>query len=121
MELVRKSFILQIELSGSVKLTHFNSKHTYIDLDNEFDYNTISSKGSMYIEGQLIRLQVWTPTFTPMQETPLVPVWAIILELPWHCYYLEVLKPLLASVDKVLFMDMATHLKTRGSVAKVRI
>lgn len=37
MELVRKIFTLKTQLTGSVKITHFNSRHVYIDLENEFD------------------------------------------------------------------------------------
>ena len=44
MELVRKSFTLQTQLTGSVKITHFNARHVYIDLDNEFDYQTVWTK-----------------------------------------------------------------------------
>ena len=36
-ELVRKSFTLQTQHMGSVKITHFISRQVYIDLDNEFD------------------------------------------------------------------------------------
>lgn len=70
MEVIRKEFILQTELRGGVKLTHFNSRHLYIDLDNEYDHSTVWSKGKMYIEGQIMRLQIWTPTFKPEVETP---------------------------------------------------
>ncbi|KAG5613698.1 hypothetical protein H5410_013522 [Solanum commersonii] len=51
MELIRKSFTLQTQLTGGVKITHFNSRHVYIDLDNEFDYVTVWTKQRMTIEG----------------------------------------------------------------------
>lgn len=62
------------ELRGGVKLTHFNARYLYIDLDNESDHSTIWSKGRMYIKGQLMRLQLWTPTFKPEIENSLVPI-----------------------------------------------
>ncbi|KAG5606134.1 hypothetical protein H5410_027626 [Solanum commersonii] len=37
MEAIRKSFIAQTQLTGGVKIAHFNSRHIYIDLDNEAD------------------------------------------------------------------------------------
>ena len=55
-ELIRKSFTLQTQLTGGVKITHFNSRHVYIDLDNEFDYITVWKKLRMTIEGQLMRI-----------------------------------------------------------------
>ena len=55
LELVRKSFILQTQLIESVKITHINAMHVYIDLDNEFDYQTVWTKLRMNIEGQMMR------------------------------------------------------------------
>ena len=52
MELVRKSFILQTQLIGSVKITLLNCRHVYIDLDKEFDYETVWMKHRINIEEQ---------------------------------------------------------------------
>ena len=60
-ELIRKNFILQTQLSGGVKIAHFNSRHVYIDLDNELDYNMVWTKQRMTIAGQVMRIQAWTP------------------------------------------------------------
>lgn len=65
LELIRKSFILQTQLLVGVKIAHFNARHMYIDLDNELDYITVWTKQRMSIEGQLMRIQLWTPNFKP--------------------------------------------------------
>ncbi|KAG5599225.1 hypothetical protein H5410_030595 [Solanum commersonii] len=114
MELIRKSFTLQTQLTGGVKITHFNSRHVYIDLDNEFDYVTVWTRQRMNIEGQLMRIQTWTPDFTPEEETPIVPIWVALPELPWHCYNKVVLTTILSSIDKVLYLDSPSSVKTRG-------
>ncbi|KAG5595028.1 hypothetical protein H5410_036260 [Solanum commersonii] len=69
----------------------------------------------------LMKPQVWTPTFKPAEETPIVPIWITLPELPWHCYYMDILTPLLSPIGKALYLDSATMQKTRGSVAKVRV
>ncbi|KAH0781536.1 hypothetical protein KY290_001134 [Solanum tuberosum] len=51
-ELIRNNFILQTQLSRGVKIAHFNSRHVYIDLDNELDYNMVWTKQRMSIAGQ---------------------------------------------------------------------
>lgn len=56
--------------------------------------------------------QLWTPTFKPDVETPLVPVWVVLPELPWHYYCIEVVAPLLFPIGKVLVLDLATYKKT---------
>ncbi|XP_055801305.1 uncharacterized protein LOC129870518 [Solanum dulcamara] len=126
-ELIRRSFILQTQLcvcvwgGGGVKIAHFNAKHVYIDLDNEMDYITVWTKQGMTIEGQIMRIQTWTPTFRPEEETPIVPIWVALLELPWHCYNKEFVTALLAPIGKVLYLDTASIQKTRGSIEKVRV
>lgn len=68
--LIRRNFILQTQLSRGVKMVHFNARHVYIDLENELDYITVWTKQKMNIEGQLMRIQTWTPTFKLEEETP---------------------------------------------------
>ena len=121
MELVRKSFTLQTQITGGVKITHFNSRHVYIDLDNEFDYQTVWTKLRMTIEGQFMRIQAWTPDFTPEEETPIVPIWVALQGLPWHCYNKVLLTTILESIGKVLYLDSPTSQKTRGSTTRVKV
>lgn len=120
-ELIRRSFILQTQFAAGVKIAHFNARHVYIDLDNELDYITVWTKQIMSIEGQLMRIQTWTPTFRPEEETPIVPIWVYLPELPWHCYNKEFVSALLSPIGKVLYLDNASIQKTRGSLAKVRV
>lgn len=119
--LIRRSFILQTQLSGGVKIAHFNARYVYIDLDNELDYITVWTKQKMIIKGQLMRIQTWTPTFKPDEETPIVPVWVSLPELPWHCYNKKFVSALLSPIGKVLYLDSASIHKTRGSLAKVSV
>uniref|UniRef100_M1DPP6 DUF4283 domain-containing protein n=1 Tax=Solanum tuberosum TaxID=4113 RepID=M1DPP6_SOLTU len=55
MEIIRKSFTLQTQLNGGVKIIHYNSRHVYIDLDNEFDYVMVWTKQRMSIEGNNLK------------------------------------------------------------------
>ncbi|TMW80841.1 hypothetical protein EJD97_014515, partial [Solanum chilense] len=120
-ELIRKNFILQTQLSGGVKIAHFNSRHVYIDLDNELDYNMVWTKQRMTIASQVMRIQAWTPTFKPEEETPLVPIWISLPELPWHCYNKQFITSLLSPIGRVLYLDSASINKTRGSQARVKV
>ncbi|KAK4733767.1 hypothetical protein R3W88_008028 [Solanum pinnatisectum] len=121
MEIIRKSFTLQTQLTGGVKITHFNARHMYIDLDNEFDYVTVRTKQRMSIDGQLMRIQAWTSDFTPKEATPIVPIWVALPELPWHCYNKVLLTIVLSSIGKVLYLDSPSSKKTRGIMAKLKI
>ncbi|KAG5606132.1 hypothetical protein H5410_027624 [Solanum commersonii] len=120
-DLIRKNFILQKQLSGGVKIAYFNSRHVYIDLDNELDYNMVWTKQRMSIAGQVMRIQAWTPNFKPAKETPLVPIWISLPELPWHYYNKEFFTSLLSPIGKVLYLDSVSIKKTRGSQTRVKV
>ena len=68
-----------------------------------------------------MKIQTWTPTSKPIEETPIIPVWISFPQLLWHCYYKEILTAMLSPVGKVLYKDNATVNKTKGSMARVRI
>lgn len=63
----------------------------YIDLENVLYFVQFGKKQRMTIEGQSMRIQTTTTTFKPIKVTPIVPVWISLPELPWHCYYKEIL------------------------------
>jgi len=90
-------------------------------LENELDYITVWTKQRMSIEGKLMRIQTWTPNFRPEEETPIMPVWVLLLDLPWHCYKKQFVTALLSPIGKVLYMDTTSVQKTRGSMAKAKI
>ncbi|KAG5615511.1 hypothetical protein H5410_015335 [Solanum commersonii] len=66
-------------------------------------------------------IQKWSPTFRPEEETPIVPIWIFLPELPWHCYHKDIFSALLSPIGKVLYLDTASIQKTRGSVARVKV
>lgn len=78
MQVIRMSFIARTQITRGVKIAHFNSRHIYIHLDNEPNHITIGTKQKMYIDGQLMRLQLWTPNFSPEEETSIVLVWVTV-------------------------------------------
>ncbi|KAH0643559.1 hypothetical protein KY289_034533 [Solanum tuberosum] len=120
-DLIRNNFILQTQLSRGVKIAHFNSRHVYIDLDNEIDYNMVWTKQRMTISGKVMRIQVWTPSFKHAEETSIVPIWISLPKLPWHCYNKEFVTGLLSPIGKVLYLDSASIKKTRGSQPRVKV
>lgn len=96
-ELIRKNSILQTpfvefhwvccylfyrQLSGGVKIAHFNARHVYIDLDNEAGYITAWTKQKMHIDGQLMRIQAWTLPHLGLRKRPLY----FLFGLPFQSY-----------------------------------
>ncbi|KAH0682785.1 hypothetical protein KY285_022210 [Solanum tuberosum] len=121
MEVIKKSFVAQTHLIGTVNIAHYNSRHIYIDFDKQADHINVLTKQKMFITGHSMKIQMWNPEFKPEDETPVVPIWITLHELPWHCYYMDTLTLILSPIGKALYLDSASMQKTRGGVAKVRI
>lgn len=62
-----------------------------------------------------MRVQALTPTFKPEEETPLVPIWISLSELPWHCNNEDFITSLLSPIGIVFYLDAASLNETRGS------
>ncbi|KAG5585248.1 hypothetical protein H5410_045682 [Solanum commersonii] len=75
----------------------------------------------MSIDGQLMRIQAWTPYFKPEEETIIVPIWVALLEIPWYCYNKVLLTTILIPIGNVLYLDSPSSQKTRGSMAKFMV
>ena len=81
----------------------------------------VSTKQRMNIAGQVMRIQAWTPICRPQEETPLVPIWISLPELPWHCYNKEFITSLLSPISRVLYLDSSSINKTRRSHARFSV
>ncbi|WMV50072.1 hypothetical protein MTR67_043457 [Solanum verrucosum] len=68
-EVIKRSFIAQTQLIGWVKIVHFNSRHIYIDLNNEADHISVWTKQRMFIAGHLMKLQALYLDSATMQKT----------------------------------------------------
>jgi len=79
------------------------------------------TKKRITISGKVMRIQAWTPSFKPTEETPIVLIWISLPELPWHCYNTEFVSSLLSPIGKDLYLDSASIKKTRGSQARVKV
>ncbi|XP_060212194.1 uncharacterized protein LOC132639792 [Lycium barbarum] len=75
----------------------------------------------MEVDGQQTWLQKWTPDFKPVEDSPVVPVWVLLPELPYHLHAWYYLRQIVAPIGTPLSMDNATEGRTRPSVAKVRV
>ncbi|OIT35226.1 hypothetical protein A4A49_28326 [Nicotiana attenuata] len=121
MEEIRKTFIRQFQLSASVKIAYFDPKHVYLDFANEVDYNHVFANDYIDIGDAPMKILKWTPDFKPEEETPIVPVWILIHQLPWHLFKWNIVSRLVQDVGVAVAPDLATYSKSRGNVAKVKV
>ncbi|OIS98660.1 hypothetical protein A4A49_02340 [Nicotiana attenuata] len=121
MEKIRSKFVEKITVKGNVKIGVYDYRTVILDFSNEDEWKSVWYRISIEIEGQLMWLEKWTPNFKPEEDSPVVPVWVLLSELPFHCHTWHYVKKIVSPIGAPLSMDLATDHKTRPSIAKVRV
>lgn len=66
-------------------------------------------------------LEMWTLDFRPDHDSPIVPLWVLLPQLPFHYHTWHYVKQIWEPVGKPLSMDVATFGRTIPSTTKVRV
>ncbi|KAL0367873.1 UNVERIFIED_CONTAM: hypothetical protein Sradi_3677400 [Sesamum radiatum] len=105
-------------LVGNSRMEHLNTG-TYIASSQ----NSESKVPSLiwYIQGFPMRVFKWTPTFTPTQESSIVPVWVCFPELPAHLFHKDGLLAVASMIGTPLQIDDATLNQSKLSKARIGI
>ncbi|KAL0287588.1 UNVERIFIED_CONTAM: hypothetical protein Sangu_2685800 [Sesamum angustifolium] len=72
-----------------------------------------------FVDGFPMRVFKWTPTFNPREESPIVPVWVRLPELPIQFFDREALFSIARLLGTPLRTDVSTTTLVRPSVARV--
>ncbi|KAG5593256.1 hypothetical protein H5410_043770 [Solanum commersonii] len=108
MEELRKLFIGQFQLLGTVKIAFYDYRCVYLDFTNEVDFKHIYFKPFIDIGPYTMKVMKWTPDFKPESKKHLVPVWILIHKLPWHLFRWDILSKLVQSIGIAVARDQAT-------------
>ncbi|KAM3285067.1 hypothetical protein P3S67_023866 [Capsicum chacoense] len=85
-EKIRSKFAEKISLKGTVKIGVFDFRTVFLDFTNEDDFNSVWFRRSIEIEGKVMWLEKWSPDFQLEEDSPIVPIWVLLLGLPCHCH-----------------------------------
>ncbi|KAK4382459.1 hypothetical protein Sango_2869600 [Sesamum angolense] len=111
--------IVGFGLKGGFTISIINNKHVLISLPNESDYSRLWLKRIWYLQGFPMRVFKWSPTFTPSQESSIVPIWVCLPELPAHLYRKDALFAVASMVGTLLQIDEYTV--NQSKLAKARM
>ncbi|KAL0284275.1 UNVERIFIED_CONTAM: hypothetical protein Sangu_2835900 [Sesamum angustifolium] len=81
----------------------------------------VPSRRIWYLKGFLMRVFKWSPTFTPDQESSIVPVWVSFPELPAHLFHKDAIFSIASIVGTPLQMADTTYNQSKLSRARVCI
>ncbi|KAL2223915.1 UNVERIFIED_CONTAM: hypothetical protein Sindi_3034600 [Sesamum indicum] len=111
--------IARLGIQGAFTVSMINSKHALISLSSESDYSRLWLRRIWFLQGFPIRIFKWMPTFTPTQESSVVPIWVCFPELPAHLFCKEALFSVASMVGSPLQIDALTLNKSKLSKARV--
>ena len=98
MDEIRRVYISQFHLRGSVKIAYFDPHHVYLDITYEVDYNHILFKEFVDIGDVPMKILKWTVDFKLEVETSIVPVWILIHQPPWHLFKWPIVSKILLQI-----------------------
>ncbi|KAK4382066.1 hypothetical protein Sango_2908800 [Sesamum angolense] len=107
-------------LQGAFTVSLINNKHTLIALTTESDYNRLCY-ADLVPQWLPMRVFKWSPTFTPDQESSIVPVWVNFPELPAHLFHKDAIFSIASIVGTPLQMADSTYNQSKLSRARVCI
>ncbi|KAL0451242.1 UNVERIFIED_CONTAM: hypothetical protein Slati_1102300 [Sesamum latifolium] len=104
---------------GDFSVGAINIRQVFIKFELEEDYTKLWIKSIWFVDGFPMRVFKWTPTFNPREESPIVPVWVRLPELPIQFFDKEALFSIGHLLGTPLRMDVSTATLVRPSVARV--
>lgn len=120
-EKIRSRFAEKFALKGSVKIGVYDNYNVFIYFTNDDDFNMIWFKRVVDIEGMHMWLQKWMPDFKPKEDIPIVPIWILFLQLPFHMHIWNYVEKIEGKLGTPLELDITTRGRTRPSMANVRV
>ncbi|KAL0359940.1 UNVERIFIED_CONTAM: hypothetical protein Sradi_3678500 [Sesamum radiatum] len=108
-------------IKGAFTVSLINNKHALINLTNESDYSRLWMRRIWYLKGFPMRVFKWSPTFTPDQESSVVPIWVSFPDLPAHLFRKDALHTIATFVGTPLQIADSTFSRSMLSRARVCI
>ncbi|KAL0386800.1 UNVERIFIED_CONTAM: hypothetical protein Sradi_2561800 [Sesamum radiatum] len=106
-------------LKGAFTVSLINNKHALISLSNEADYTYLWLRRICYLNGFPMRVFKWYPTFTPDNESSIVPIWVNLPALPAHLFRKETLFAIASNIGTPLQIADSTFNQSNLSKARV--
>ncbi|KAL0324945.1 UNVERIFIED_CONTAM: hypothetical protein Sradi_5063800 [Sesamum radiatum] len=106
-------------IKGAFTVSLINNKHALISLSNESDFTRLWLRRIWYLNGFPMRVFKWSPTFTPEQESSIIPIWVNFSELPAHLYRKDALFAIANNIGTPLQIADSTF--NQSNLAKARV
>ncbi|XP_020552547.1 uncharacterized protein LOC110012599 [Sesamum indicum] len=113
--------IAGLGVKGAFTVSMLNAKHVLICLSNESDFSYLWLRRIWHIQGFPMRIFKWTPSFTPTQESSIIPIWVRFPELPANLFHKDALFAIANMIGTPLQIDDCTLNQSKLSNARIGI
>ncbi|XP_071933172.1 uncharacterized protein [Coffea arabica] len=117
METLRKNFHT-LGFKGAFSLGLIDHRHVLVHFDEEENYLRCWLKGVWSLQGFVVRIFKWTPSFSVDIELPLASIWVSLPQLPVHLFNKGPLFSIARLLGEPLKIDASTASLNRPSVAR---
>ncbi|VFQ70831.1 unnamed protein product [Cuscuta campestris] len=118
---VVKNFLTRLGLAGGFTLGELNSNSNLINFEQDEDYQRLFLRKSWTLGKEIMVVTKWSPNLRPNEDSPIVPVWVSIPNLPIHLHDQKALFYITSKLGKPLKVDNATLNFSRPKAARVCI
>ncbi|VFQ92357.1 unnamed protein product [Cuscuta campestris] len=118
---VVKNFLIRLGLIGGFTVGELNSNSILINFEQDEDYQRFFLRKSWTLGKDIMVVTKWSPNLRPDEDSPIVPVWVTIPNLPIHLHDQKALFCITSKLGKPLKVDSATLNFSRPKAARVCI
>ncbi|MQL71033.1 hypothetical protein Taro_003350 [Colocasia esculenta] len=120
---IRSHLTQRFKLQKDFLISALDGRHLLIRFKSEQDYYKVLLKDSVFVHGRLFKFAKWTMDFSPTKDSPLVPVWVQMPDLPANFYCEPMIRSIAGTIGPVLQIDLNTSrmIKTDASTVCIQM
>ncbi|VFQ73494.1 unnamed protein product [Cuscuta campestris] len=116
---VIKTFLARLGFGGGFTVAELTTHNVLINFELDQDYQHLFYRQSWTLGAETMVVTKWSPNLRPEEDSPIVPVWITIPNLPIHLHDQQALFNITSLLGKPLKVDSATLNFSRPKAARV--
>ncbi|VFQ93056.1 unnamed protein product [Cuscuta campestris] len=113
-----RNFMQQLGLQGKFNISTLSHQRFLLNLELEEDYLRLFMRRSWRVHGYNMTLTKWSPSLSQESESPIMPIWISIPNLPIHLHDKRALLIIASTIGHPLKVDSCTLNFSRPQLAR---
>nr|GLL29858.1 uncharacterized protein LOC109159462 [Ipomoea trifida] len=122
LETIRTELGAKLRISNDVRIGSLDARTIIVQLSSDDDWRKPQMSNRTRIAGADVWFSRWSsPEWRPWRDSPLVPIWIHLPNLPLHLFNFCMLKRICNPIGIAFAVNFATERRSRPNVATVRV